>query len=184
MCQLLGKTDNLEFLSPNIGFWGLNFKKLNPGLELAPPRYHLCQFWVKMENFKFFDPNFGKLPNYVRYFGSSNVDVVAASWVEVGMSWVHSLVITFLKFCCKAIINWRFIICFRILWFYLNLMISSKAISASQRLMCSLDIFFMLVILLRNSSTLKNVLEPFSPSCSCLMLAQSLAPFPCLFSYW
>ena len=58
-------------------------------------------------------------------------------------------------------------------------MISSKGISASQRLECSLDIFFMLGILLRNSSTLKKVLEPFLPSSCCLMLAQSLAPFPC-----
>ena len=63
-------------------------------------------------------------------------------------------------------------------------MISSKDISASQRLKCSLDIFFMLGILLRNSSTLKKVLEPFSPSSSCLMLTQSLAPFACLISYW
>ena len=62
-------------------------------------------------------------------------------------------------------------------------MVSSKEISASQRLKCSLDIFFMLGILLRNSSTLKKVLEPFQPPISCLMLAQSLAPFPCLFSY-
>ena len=29
-----------------------------------------------------------------------------------------------------------------------------------------------------------TVLEPFSLSCSCLMLPQSLAPFVCLFSYW
>ena len=51
-------------------------------------------------------------------------------------------------------------------------MISSRGILASQRLKCSLDIFFMLGILLRNSSTLKKVLEPFQPSNSCLMLAQ------------
>ena len=57
----------------------------------------------------------------------------------------------FLEFCCKAIITCRFIICFRILWFHLNFIISSKDISASQRLKCSLDIFFMLGILLRNS---------------------------------
>ena len=63
-------------------------------------------------------------------------------------------------------------------------MISSKGISTAQRLNCSLYIFFMLGILLRNSSTLMTVLEPFSLSCSCLMLPQSLAPFVCLFSYW
>ena len=61
-------------------------------------------------------------------------------------------------------------------------MISSTDIAAYQRSKCSLDIFFMLGILLRNSSTLKEGLEPFQPSNSRLMLAQSLAPFPCLFS--
>ena len=65
-------------------------------------------------------------------------------------------------------------------------MISSKDISASQRLKCSLGIFFMLGILLRDSSTLKKVLEPFSffPSSFWLMLARTIAPFACLFSYW
>ena len=100
-------------------------------------------------------------------------------WMELGAQFSN----TFLKFCCKAIISWRFIISFKILSFRLNLMISSKDISASRRLKCSLDIFFMLGILLRNSSTLKKVLEPFLPYNSCLMSALSLAPFPCLFSY-
>ena len=36
-----------------------------------------------MDNFEFFGQNFGKLPNYVRYFGSNNVEGVAESWVEV-----------------------------------------------------------------------------------------------------
>ena len=134
-----------------------------------------------MDNFDIF--SYFECFNYVRYFGSNNVEGVAESWVEIGISWVYSLVITLLKFCYNTIISWRFIICFGILWFHLNLMISSKDISASQRLKCSLDIFFMLGILLSNSSTLKKVLEPFSPSSSCLMLAQNLAPFPCLFSY-
>ena len=53
----------------------------------------------------------------------------------------------FIKFCCKTIISRRFIDCFRICKF----MISSKDISASQRLKCSLDIFFLLRNLLRNS---------------------------------
>ena len=53
----------------------------------------------------------------------------------------------FIKFCCKAIITWRFIICFRIYRFYET----SKDVSASQRLNCSLDICFWLGTLLRNS---------------------------------
>ena len=42
-----------------------------------------------MDSFKFFGLNLGKLPNYVRYFGSNNVEGVAESWVEAEMSWVE-----------------------------------------------------------------------------------------------
>ena len=49
----------------------------------------MYQFSVKMDNFKFFGRNLGKLPNYVRYFGSNNVEGVGKSWVEAEMSWVE-----------------------------------------------------------------------------------------------
>ena len=49
----------------------------------------MCQFSVKTHNFEFFVPNLRKLPNYVQYFGSSDVEDVAESWVEVEMSWVE-----------------------------------------------------------------------------------------------
>ena len=143
-----------------------------------------------MDNFEFFGPTFGNLLDYVRYFGSNNIEGVAESWVEVQMSWVEvdgagcTFSNTLLKFCFKAIISCRFIICFRILWFHLSLMSSSKNISASQRLNFSLDFLFILGILPGNSSTLNKVLEPFLPLNSCLILAESLAHFPCLFSYW
>ena len=101
-------------------------------------------------------------------------------WMELGAQFSNTL----LKFCCKTIISWRFIICSRILLFYLNSMISPKDISASQRFKVFTRYFLYLGILPWNSSTLKNVLEPFLPFNSCLILAQSLAPFPCLFSYW
>ena len=55
----------------------------------APPRYHLCQFSVKMNNFELFDLNLGKLLNYVQYFGSNNIEGVAENLVESGMSWVE-----------------------------------------------------------------------------------------------
>ena len=42
-----------------------------------------------MNNFEFFDLNLEKLPNYVQYFGSDNVEGVAESWVETEMSWVE-----------------------------------------------------------------------------------------------
>ena len=42
-----------------------------------------------MNNFEFFDLNLSKLPNYVQYFGSNNVDGVAESWIETVISWVE-----------------------------------------------------------------------------------------------
>ena len=92
MCQFSDKTDNFVFLGPNLpnnGFWGRSFKILSLDLESAPPRYHMSQFLVKMENFEFFCLNLAKLPNYVRYFGSNTVECVAKSWAKAEMSWVE-----------------------------------------------------------------------------------------------
>ena len=77
MYRVLGKSDNFDFFGPNLlknGFWGGSFINLSPDSESAPPRELVDQFSAKMDNFKFFGLNFGKLPNYVRYFGSNNVE--------------------------------------------------------------------------------------------------------------
>ena len=91
MHQFSNKTDNFEFLGPNLPknkFWGRNFRNLSLDLESAPPKYLVCQFPVKMDDFYFFGLNLGKLLNYVQYFGSNIVDGVAESWVEVdGAGW-------------------------------------------------------------------------------------------------
>ena len=42
-----------------------------------------------MDKFELFGLNLGKLPNYVRYFGSNIVERVAESLVEDEMSWVE-----------------------------------------------------------------------------------------------
>ena len=92
MCQFSGKTDNFDFFNPNLPknrFCGRNFKNLSVDSRSAPPRDHVCQFSVKMDNFEFFDLNLWKLLNYMRYFGSNNVEGVAESWVEAEMSWVE-----------------------------------------------------------------------------------------------
>ena len=57
--------------------------------ESVSPIYLVCQFSIKMDNFKFLGLNVGKLPNEVRYFGSNNVEGVAESWVKAEMSWVE-----------------------------------------------------------------------------------------------
>ena len=90
--QFSGKTDNFDFFGPNLSkneFWGWNFEILSPDSESAPPITHLSQFSGKTDNFEFFSLNLGKLPNYMRYFGSHNVEGVAESWVETEMSWVE-----------------------------------------------------------------------------------------------
>ena len=95
MCQFSDKTDNFDFLGPNLpknGFWGRIFKNLSLDSESASPRYSVSQFSVKMDNFETFGLNVGKLPNYVRYFGSNIVEGVAGwglkwagwRWMEVG----------------------------------------------------------------------------------------------------
>ena len=92
MCQFSGKTSNFDFLDPNLPkneFWGRNFKNLRLDSISAPPRYHVGQFSVKMDNFEFFGLNLVKLPNFVRYFGSNIIEGVAESLVETEMSWVE-----------------------------------------------------------------------------------------------
>ena len=92
MHQFSDKTDNFEFLRPNLPknrFWCRNFKNLSLDSESTPPIYCVYQFSVKMDNFNFFGLNLGKLPNYMQYFGSNIVGGVAESWVEAEMSWVE-----------------------------------------------------------------------------------------------
>ena len=75
-------------ICPKIDFGVRISKILSLDLESAPPRYHVCQFSVKMNNFELFGLNLGKLPNYVQNFGSINTEGVAESWVEVdGAGW-------------------------------------------------------------------------------------------------
>ena len=54
MHQFSDKTDNFEFLGPNLPkneFWGRNFKNLSLDLGSTRPIYHECQFSVKVDNF-------------------------------------------------------------------------------------------------------------------------------------
>ena len=54
--QFSGKKDNFDFFGPNLpknGFWGRNFKNLNPYLESALLRYHVYQFQLKWTTLTF-----------------------------------------------------------------------------------------------------------------------------------
>ena len=86
MCQFLGKTDNLEFSNPNLRkYWilGSELKIFKSRFGISTIKIPCVPIFCQMDNFEFFGQNFGKLPNYVRYFGSNNVEGVAESWVEV-----------------------------------------------------------------------------------------------------
>ena len=84
MCANFQVKRTTDFLGPNLpknGFWGCNFKNLSLDSESAHPKYHVSQFSVKMNDFEYFGLNLGKLPNYVRYFGSNIVESVAEGWL-------------------------------------------------------------------------------------------------------
>ena len=88
--------DDSDFFGPYLPknrYWGRNFKNLNRDFESASPRYHECQFPVKMDNFEFFG-----LPNYVPYFGSNNVECVAESLMKAEISCVKGLFILFIEY--------------------------------------------------------------------------------------
>ena len=61
--QFWGKTNNFEFLGPNLsknGFWSRNFKNLSLDSESASLRYYVYQFWNKTDYFEFLGPNLPK----------------------------------------------------------------------------------------------------------------------------
>ena len=61
--QFSNKTDNFDFLAPNlpkIGFWGQKFKNLSIYFKSASLRYCVHLFSYKTDNFEFLSPN---LPN-------------------------------------------------------------------------------------------------------------------------
>ena len=55
--------DNFDFFGPNLpenGFWGRNFKNLNPDSESAPPNTTCANFQSKWTTLKFFGLNLWK----------------------------------------------------------------------------------------------------------------------------
>ena len=73
---------------PKYRFRGRNFKTVSQDLESLPPGY-VCQVSYKLDSFEIFVLDLGKLLNYVRYFGSYNVQGVAESYVEAEIGWVE-----------------------------------------------------------------------------------------------
>ena len=61
------------FNLPKNGFWGQNFES-----ELILPRYHVCQFSGKVDNFDFFSPNLPKKEFWGQNFKDLNPDPESA----------------------------------------------------------------------------------------------------------
>ena len=90
--QFWSKTETALTFRPKFArkwILSLEFWKCKSGFRFSISKIPLYQFSVKMDRFEFFDLHVGKLPNYVRYFGSNNVQSVAENWVEAKMSWVE-----------------------------------------------------------------------------------------------
>ena len=78
MHQFLDKTDNFEFLGPNLPknrFWSQNFKNLSLDSESPPLRYYVYQFSEKTDNFEFLGPNLSKSEFWGRNFKSLSLDL-------------------------------------------------------------------------------------------------------------
>ena len=87
MCANFQAKWTTHFFGPNLPknvFWGWNFKNLSVNLESAPPKYHVCQFSGKTDNFEFFDLKISG------YFASNNVEGVAKNSVKAEMNWVEA----------------------------------------------------------------------------------------------
>ena len=80
--QFSDKTDNFEFLGPNLpknGFWGWNLKYLSLDSELAFLRYYVYQFSDIRDNFEFLDTNLPKNGFWGRNFKNPSLDSESAS---------------------------------------------------------------------------------------------------------
>ena len=81
MYQFLDKTDNFEFLDPNLpksGFGGQNFKNLILDSESTSLSYYVHQFSDKTNNFAFLDPNLPKNGFWGRSFKNLSLDSESA----------------------------------------------------------------------------------------------------------
>ena len=64
---------------PKNGFWGRNLKNLSPDSESSLPRYYVCQFSVKTDNFEFLGPNLPRNGIWGRNFKNLSLDLESAS---------------------------------------------------------------------------------------------------------
>ena len=81
MHQFLDKTDNFEFLGPNLpknGSCGQNVKNLSLNLESVSLRYYEYQFSDNTDNFEFLGPNLPKTRFWSQNFENLSLDSESA----------------------------------------------------------------------------------------------------------
>ena len=70
---------------------GSEFQKSKSGFGISNSKIPIVAIFSQMDNFEFFSINLGKLPNYLQYFGSNNVERAGLRlqwtrwrWIELG----------------------------------------------------------------------------------------------------
>ena len=82
MYQISDKTDNFDFLGPNLsknGFWCQHFKNLSLNLKSTSLRYYVCQFSDKTDNFEYLGPNLAKTEFWSQNSKNLSLDSESAS---------------------------------------------------------------------------------------------------------
>ena len=91
VCQFYVKQIALIFSAqiwPKIDF-GSEFQKAKFGFGICTSKIPCVLIFSQNGKFEFFGLNLGKLPNYMQYFGSNNVEGVVGNWVEAAMRWLE-----------------------------------------------------------------------------------------------
>ena len=68
---------------------GPKFQTSKSGFEINISNIPCVPIFIQNGYLLIFRSKFGEYPNYVQYFGSNIVEVVAEGWVETEMSWVE-----------------------------------------------------------------------------------------------
>ena len=68
---------------------GLEIQKTNVGIRISILVIPCVPIFSQNKHKWIFGLNLGKLPNFVQYFGSNNIESVAESWVEAEIIWME-----------------------------------------------------------------------------------------------
>ena len=81
---------------------GLGIQKANVRIRISILKIPCVPIFSQNGQFDFFSLNLGKLPNYMQYFSSNNVEGVAESWVEAKLTEILSISV----FLVDCLVEW------------------------------------------------------------------------------